>query len=60
VGVEGSSVLSGYRDEARRHVPDRQFYSQNRDGYKVQGCGRRGGGSEVWLYQGVVRVRGQV
>jgi len=25
-------------------------YSQNRDGYEVQGCGLGGGGSEVWLY----------
>jgi len=24
-------------------------YSQNRDGYEVQGCGRGEGGSELWL-----------
>jgi len=28
VDVEGSSVLSGCRDEARRHVPDRQFIAE--------------------------------
>jgi len=26
--VDGSSVLSGYRDEARRHVLDRQFIAK--------------------------------
>jgi len=25
-------------------------HSQTRDGYGVQGCGRGGGGSEVWLH----------
>jgi len=54
VDVEGSSVLSGCRDEARQHVLDRQFYSQNRDGYEVQGCGQGGGGSEVWLHARVL------
>jgi len=28
VDVDGSSVLSGCRDEARRHVPDRQFVAK--------------------------------
>jgi len=28
VDVEGSSVLGGCRDEARRHVPDRQFIAK--------------------------------
>jgi len=28
VDVEGSSVLSGCRDESRRHVPDRQFIAK--------------------------------
>ena len=29
-------------------------YSQNRDGYEVQLCGRGGGGSEVWLHARVL------
>jgi len=28
VDVEGSSVLSGCRGEAQRHVPDRQFIAK--------------------------------
>jgi len=28
VDVDGSSVLSGCRDEARRHVPDREFIAK--------------------------------
>ena len=30
------------------------IYSQNRDGYEVQGCGRGRGGSEVWLHARVL------
>jgi len=30
----------------------RAVYSQNRDGYEVERCGRGGGGSEAWLQQG--------
>jgi len=31
------------------------LYSQNIDGYEVQGCGRGGCGSEVWLHARVLR-----
>jgi len=41
--------------------PGQSIYSQNRNGYEVQGCGQGGYGSEVCVVacKGVVRVRGQ-
>jgi len=30
------------------------IYSQNREGYEVELCGRGGGGSEVWLHARVL------
>ena len=35
--------------------PGQAVYSQNRDYYGVQGCGRGGGGSEVWLHVRVLQ-----
>jgi len=60
VDVEGSSVLSGCRDQARWHVPDRQFIAKIEMAMRWSAtpppprphrrCGRGGGGSEVWLH----------
>jgi len=43
--------------------PGQAIYSQNRDDYEVKGCGRGGGGSEVWLHARVLlgcRVRCEI
>ena len=34
--------------------PGQAIYSQNRDGYEVQGRGRGGGGSELCLHERVL------
>jgi len=42
VDADGSSVLSGCRDEARRHVPDRQFIAKIEMAMRCSGvAGRR-------------------
>ena len=47
--VEGRAVLHDGWNKPRCACWQ-AVYSQNRDDYGVQGCGQRGGGSEVWSY----------
>ena len=49
--VEGRAVLS---DSWDRCAHRQAIYSQNRDGYEVELCGRGGGGSEMWLHARVL------
>jgi len=56
VDVKSSSVLSGFRDEARRHVPDRQFIAKIEMAMRCSSVGGEdsAGGSEVWLHARVL------
>jgi len=53
-GCGGSRCPQRRLGQAQVCARDRQFLSQNGDGYEVQGCGRGGGGSEVWLHARVL------
>jgi len=61
---EVSSVLSGCGDEARRHVPDRQFIAKIEMAMRCRGVGREEVRVKIYIYmvacKSVVRVRGQV
>jgi hypothetical protein len=56
VNVEGSSVLSGCRGEAQRHVPDRQFIAKIEMAMGCRGVGgdHVGVKCEVWLHSRVL------
>jgi len=58
MGVCGEfiSVLSGCRDEARRHVPDRQFIAKIEMAMGCRGAGGKHVGvqCEVWLHSRVL------
>jgi len=52
VDVEGSSVLSGYRGEAQRHMPDRQFIAKNEMAMRWSGVGGEEVGVKCGCMQG--------
>jgi len=51
VVVEGRAVLNDGWDKPRC-ARQQAIYSQNRNGYEVQLCGRERSGREVWCQQG--------